>query len=737
MKRTIIVSNRLPIKISNLDKSFEFSSTSGGLATGMNSIHKKKDYLWIGWPGIDGKSMGKDLLEEAKKLLLKKNYIPVFLNKKEINDFYYGTSNEALWPLFHYFIEYSIFNKSHWKSYKNVNEKFANSVIKNAKIGDIVWVHDYQLLLCPKIIKDKRPDLTVGFFLHIPFPSFEIFRIFPWREELLEGILGADLIGFHTYDYVRHFLSSVKRILKYNVVFNKVNVGSREVLVDTFPMGIDYNKYNDAAKYKLSQKKSEMSDLRLNFKKHKKSSDKSKLILSIDRLDYTKGVINRIKAFEIFLTKYPNYRGKVRLIMLTVPSRSDVDDYKKLKKQTDEIVGRVNGKFASVNWTPIWYYFRTMNFDELIDLYTISDIAMITPVRDGMNLVAKEFVATRVKGDGILILSEMAGASKELYESLTVNPFDLDNMSDIILKAINMPEKEQKRRNKSMQRRLKRYTVNYWANDFMKNLISTGESNLRSTTDFFDSSEKTRLIKKLNRSKKKLIILDYDGTLVKFKDNPELAIPDDGLLKILNGLSLVKGLDIAVISGRDKKFLENNLGRLNIVLIAEHGHFYRTKKKKWHDLGNIDKGFLNDIYSILQSFSDRTPGTFTEKKETGLVWHFRKSDPELASERVVEIQTVLDSLLTDQFQILNLDKAIEVTSRKYDKGSAVNEVLKNKKYDHVVCFGDDITDENMFKSLSNNSTTIKVGVKDTIAKYYVNDPESVVKILKELYNSLS
>ena len=731
MSRTIIVSNRLPIKISNLDKSFEFSSTSGGLATGMKSIHKKNNFLWIGWPGIDKKSLGNNLAK-AEKLLNKKNYIPVFLKKKEINDFYYGTSNEALWPLFHYFIEFSIFNKVHWNSYVNVNKKFADCVIKYAKKDDIIWVHDYQLLLCPRMIKTKRPDLTVGFFLHIPFPSFEIFRIFPWREKLLEGILGSDLIGFHTYDYVRHFLSSVKRILKYDVIFNKINVGSREVLVDTFPMGIDYAKYNDAARKKNKQKKSEMSNLRLQLKDHKKTSSDSKLILSIDRLDYTKGVINRIKAFEIFLTNNPEYRGKVRLVMLTVPSRSDVDDYIKLKKQTDEIVGRVNGKFASVNWTPIWYYYRSMSFDDLIDLYTITDIAMITPVRDGMNLVAKEFVASRVEGDGVLILSEMAGASKELYESITVNPFDLNKMSEMILKAINMPKSEQIERNRSMQERLSRYTVNYWAKDFMKNLISRAKSNQNSVTNYFNLSEKNKLIEKLKLSNNKLIILDYDGTLVTFKDKPELAIPDDNLIEILDNLSDVKGLDVAIVSGRDKLFLENNLGKLNVSIIAEHGHFFKKKNKNWITLGNIDKVFLNEIHAILQSFSDRTPGTFTEKKESGLVWHFRKTDPELASERVVEIETVLNSLLTDQFQILNLDKAIEVTSRKFDKGSAVNELTKKKKYDHIVCIGDDITDENMFKNLNENSTTIKVGIKNTCARFYIDGPKSVINLLDDI-----
>ncbi len=259
-------------------------------------------------------------------------------------------------------------------------------------------------------------------------------------------MLGADLIGFHTYDYERHFLSSVRRILRREVSFNRVNTGTREVVVNTFPMGIDYNKFRDAAQTHMDMIAAEKSDLKKQLELHKKGAEKGKLILSIDRLDYTKGVVNRIKAFELFLTKYPEYLEKVRLVMLTVPSRSNVSDYKRLKKETDEIVGRVNGKFATVNWTPIWYYYRAMAFDDLIDLYMTSDIAMITPVRDGMNLVAKEFIATRVEGDGVLILSEMAGASKELYESLLVNPFDLNQMADALLTAIKMPVEEQQKK---------------------------------------------------------------------------------------------------------------------------------------------------------------------------------------------------------------------------------------------------------------------------------------------------
>ncbi|MEC7085424.1 MAG: trehalose-6-phosphate synthase, partial [Bacteroidota bacterium] len=376
----------------------------------------------------------------------------------------------------------------------DVNQKFANRVLENIETGDTVWIHDYQLLLCPQMIRDVRPDVHIGFFLHIPFPSFEIFRIFPWREKLLKGMLGADLIGFHTFDYERHFLSSVKRILRLDVDFNRVANGLREVVVNTFPMGIDYNKFHNAATTHFQQKNREKSELKKQLELHKKGDESGKLILSIDRLDYTKGVVNRIKAFDLFLTKYPEYQEKIRLVMLTVPSRADVPEYMRLKKETDELVGRINGKYATVNWTPIWYYYRAMDFDDLIDLYMTSDIAMITPVRDGMNLVAKEFVATRVSGDGVLILSEMAGASKELFEAVLVNPFDRNAMADALKHAITMPLEEQKRRNVEMQKRLRRYSVEYWAKEFMQALQLQSESKANVKTPKIDANNQQHIV---------------------------------------------------------------------------------------------------------------------------------------------------------------------------------------------------------------------------------------------------
>ena len=732
MAKNIIVSNRLPIQVTKLDNSFDFTPTSGGLATGMNSVHKGQESLWIGWPGINDDQIDKKTWGPLKNSLKREGYFPVSLNKSEIEDFYYGLSNKSLWPLFHYFIEFSVFNEEQWKSYQQVNQKFADSILQNIEDGDTVWIHDYQLLLCPKMIKEVRPDVTIGFFLHIPFPSFEIFRIFPWREPLLEGMLGADLIGFHTYDYERHFLSSVKRILRKEVSFNRVNLGTREVVVNTFPMGIDYEKFRNAAQAHLNMQSDEKSDLKKQLELHKKAANQGSLILSIDRLDYTKGVVNRIKAFELFLTKYPQYLEKVRLVMLTVPSRSSVSDYKRLKKETDEIVGRVNGKFATINWTPIWYYYRAMAFDDLIDLYMTSDIAMITPVRDGMNLVAKEFVATRVNGDGVLILSEMAGASKELFEAVLINPFDLNQMADALLTAIQMPIEEQQKRNLSMQKRLGRYSVEHWANEFMKALKTKDIADKASTVTKIDNSIQEKFVQNFKSAQKRMIFLDYDGTLVGYHQKPDLATPDESLIQLIEALLKFPKTEVAIVSGRDQDFLEKWLGHLSMTLVAEHGYFIKHKNQKWVGKETQQKNWKEDLIPLLESFTDRTPGTFIEEKRNSLVWHYRKTDPELASERVVELKTVLSSLISDELNIMDGDKVIEVVSGRYNKGSAVSEIIGDKEYDFIMCFGDDVTDEFMFNDLPNHSINVKVGKKTTNAAYCVDNPLAVKSLLGQL-----
>ncbi len=729
MNKTLIVSNRLPLQVSIKNDSIEITPTVGGLATGMKSVHRDGNGIWIGWSGIPEEEINTKLSKKVKEEIRKEKCISVPLSLNDIEKYYEGFSNKALWPLFHYFMEYTGFEQQEWDAYKRVNQKFADVVLEHINDGDTVWVHDYQLLLLPQLIKNEKPNTTIGFFLHIPFPSYEIFRTFPWRKEILKGVLGSDLIGFHTYDYERHFISSIKRILRLDVHFNEINYHDRIIKVDSFPMGIDYNKFHNAALEHIdnSNGKSEL------FRRlHEHISVEKKLILSIDRMDYTKGIPNRIKAFEYFLDKFPEYKEKARLVMLAVPSRSNVSQYKKLKRETDELVGRINGKFATVSWTPIWYFYRSMPFDKLIDLYISSDIALITPIRDGMNLVAKEYVATRTKKDGVLILSEMAGASLEMNEALLINPNSFEDFAINLKRAIEMPKEEQQTRMKFMQKRLKRYNVEKWAKEFLISLEATKQHKVAFISKKLEGNYERMFIEDYHKSKERLLLLDYDGTLVDFKDNPQDARPDEDLYKLLDTIQASENTTLVLISGRDKETFKNWFGFKSYNLVTDHG-VWLYEDNKWVALERLKTDWMHRIRPILETFVDRTPGTFIETKNYSLAWHYRMADPELAKIRTLELNTVLTSMVANnELSILKGHKVIEIKSSNVNKGRAVNRFILKKKYDFIAVIGDDWTDEYMFEESPQWAYTIKVGYTKTKATYQIKDPTQVRKLLKKI-----
>ena len=728
MSKFIIVSNRLPIKIEKQQNQWIFSPTSGGLATGLKSVHENGKSLWIGWPGISSNEINDKEYETLSKGLLEKKFKPISLSNEEIDDFYLGLSNKCIWPLFHYFKQHFQFDEQQWDAYVKVNQKFANAILEEIEEGDQVWVHDYQLLLVPEMIKSIRKDVTIGFFLHIPFPSFEIFRIFPKREELLKGMLGSDLIGFHTYDYERHFLSSVRRILHLNVNFNLIQKGNREIVVNTFPMGIDYEKFEKTAYDHTKSEKESFSPLRIELEKHKELNQ-GKIILSIDRLDYTKGVINRVKSFELFLTQYPEYKEKVRMLMVLVPSRANVSHYKELKRETDEIIGRVNGNFATVNWTPIWYYYRSFDFDDLINLYRLSDVAMVTPLRDGMNLVAKEYLATRIQNDGVLILSELAGASKELHQSLIVNPFDITALSNTIHEALNMPLSEQVERNTELRERVKRYNITFWSETFLKELDRISKRIPIHKTKRITPNTISKFEVQYAQANKRLFLLDYDGTLVPFHKNHKKALPSPTVINLLKELNQDPKNKVIIISGRPPEFLDQIFKGLNLTMIAEHGHFEKEPQKEWIEKNASSSSWMNHIYPILQQFTDNTPGTFIEQKRNSLVWHFRKTDPELGVIKSEELKTVLSSMLSNDISLMDGDKIIEVTTSTTNKGIASYDHYAKEPYDFVLVAGDDVTDENMFTQLPDEVISIKVGNKKSVAKHSVVAPQELINLL--------
>jgi trehalose 6-phosphate synthase/phosphatase len=732
MSKTIIVSNRLPLQLNIEDDQVQSVPSVGGLATGLKSVHRDSDGVWIGWTGLTQEDIDPKHEKDIEKEVSKHQCAAVRLTNDDMEGYYYGFSNRTIWPLFHYFMEYAEFDDDFWESYKRVNQKFADVVLQNIEEGDTVWVHDYQLMLLPEMIKSQRPDVSVGFFLHIPFPSFEVFRTIPWREEILKGLLGADLLGFHTYDYERHFLSSVSRILGLPVSFNSIALNDRVVTVDSFPMGIDYEKFSAFAKANQQQTNITQSELQRRLQHHQEETPDAKLILSIDRLDYTKGIANRIRAFEHFLEKYPDYIEKVRLVMLAVPSRSNVPQYKLLKREIDELVGRINGKFSTVSWTPIWYFYRSLPFNNLIDLYTSCDVALITPIRDGMNLVAKEYVATRTDKTGVLILSEMAGAAKEMNEALLINPNSLDLISDAIKQALEMPVEEQQKRNGYMQSRLKRYNVEKWATDFLKRLSAVKLNEELIKTKKLRVHRKERIIAQYENAKRRIFFLDYDGTLRGFVNNPSEAQPDDRIINLVRNLQNQPNTDVVIISGRDSITLGEWFKDLSITLIAEHGVLKKEVGGEWFTTEAMNTDWVPTIQPILQTYVDRTPGTFIEEKKYSIAWHYRKADPDLGAMRANELSNVIKELSSnDGLSVLSGNKVIEIKSSNVHKGKAANNHILNKNYDFIFCIGDDWTDEYMFQDLPEDAVTVKVGRDNTAARYYVDRQEDVIDFLEQ------
>ena len=736
MSKTIIISNRLPVQLQISDGGLSAIPSVGGLATGMKSVHKGGESLWIGWSGLTDEDIPKELSTKIDEALAEHGCAKVGLTKEDIDGFYFGFSNRTIWPLFHYFLEYTEFELDFWNTYKAVNQKFADAILEKADDNDIIWVHDYQLMLVPQMVKEKRHNATIGFFLHIPFPSYEIFRTMPWREEVLEGLLGADLIGFHTYDYERHFLSSVRRLLGLDVSFNDIYLENRVIKVDSFPMGIDYNKFANAAKTSKTLKGGSRSDFKVKLDEHKKSAPDTKLIVSIDRLDYSKGIAKRINAFEYFLNKYPQYKEKVRLIILAVPSRSNVPQYKLLKREIDELVGRINGELSTVNWTPIWYFYRSMPFENLIDLYTSCDIAWLTPLRDGMNLVAKEYIATRTDKTGVLILSEMAGSAYEMNEALLINPNNFEQQADTLKQAITMPKEEQVARNMFLQNRLKRYNVEVWANEFMQSLEGQRKGIGTNVSQKMNPQLLESVLKKYKSAKKRLLFLDYDGTLTGFHKDPQKATPDDELYGILDKLLHQEGTTLFLISGRDKQTFTKWFLPKKYNMIVEHGVWISRNGEDFKLLEKVKGDWMEKIMPVLESFVDRTPGSFIEEKNYSLAWHYRNTDPDFGDKRATELNTVLTSLIgNDDISVLNGNKVMEVKSSNVNKGRASVRMLGEDDYDFVFAIGDDWTDEFMFQELPESTVTVKVGLQKTHAKYHVEGTKKVRELLTHFLNT--
>ncbi|SRR5579875_552496 len=724
--RLVLVSNRLPFTIIQEKDDIKFQESTGGLATGLRTYlnsQKVSDHLWVGWPGLSVPNKIKEKLKS--KILHEFKSVPVFLDEKVIQKFYNGFCNKTLYPLLSYFTSHVVYNNDYWTSYIRTNEIFCKNVLEVIKPSDVVWIHDYHLMLLPKLLRQKMPDLRIGFFLHIPFPSYEIFRLLPrkWGKEILEGLLGADLIGFHTYDYTQYFLRCILRILGHDHNMGQVITNDRLVKVDTFPMGIDFDRFN-SLDTEIKPELDKLGTLKRNGQK---------IIFSIDRLDYVKGITNRLEAFEVFLDQNPEWRRRVTLILAVAPSRTEVEHYQHMKREIDELVGRINGKFGNIEWSPISYQYRFMDFSSLAAMYKISDVALVTPLRDGMNLVAKEYVASKTENDGVLILSEMAGAAKELGESIIINPNSTAEISDAIKKALEMPPEEITRRNQIMRERLRTYDVFRWGDDFITELLLTKEEQKAFDLKLLGPHTK-ELLESYDKSSQRLVFLDYDGTLTSFTASHKISgRPDEDLIKILRTLTEDSKNELVIISGRRKEDLQKIFDGLDLCMVAEHGVFIKEKNTEWQLARPLNTDWKSRILPILKMYQDRLPGSVIEEKEFSVTWHYRMADPELASMRAKELLDDLVSFTASaDVQILQGNKVIEVRNSGINKGTAASHFISKKDFDFILSVGDDWTDEDMFKILPPTAYSIRVGMMASYARFNLRNHKEVIELLDTL-----
>jgi trehalose 6-phosphate synthase/phosphatase len=709
----VVVSNRLPVTLKRAGGTMRAERSSGGLVTAMDPAMRQRGGTWIGWPGAQ-LAPGEEIdVPDAPYRLA-----PVTLTENEVRRYYHGFSNGTLWPLFHSFPERTTFDRKAWETYEAVNYRFALAAHEQSMPGDLVWIHDYHAMRTPHYLRQMRDDVRTAFFLHIPFPPYDIYRILPWYRELLMGVLACDVIGFHSPGYVTNFLDCVERLLGERVdrEGGRVEHGERTVRCGAFPLGIDYEAFAERARLARS-----------TFK------GPERVVLGVDRLDYTKGIPERILSFERFLEKYPDHREHVVLLQVAVPSRGQVTEYQVLKRRIDELVGRVNGRFATSEWTPIRYLHRSIPPDRLAGMYRDADVALVTPLRDGMNLVAKEFVASQVEEPGVLILSRMAGAAETMEEAIRVNPYNSESVADALHQALTMSVNRRSESLRLLQRREKIHDVTRWLDDFLG-----AASQPQERIDPVQPEDFDRWLGRFLEGWRLAVFLDYDGTLAPIVRHPSEARMGDGARQALLDCISRRDTDVSFVSGRALDDVRKMIGLEDAVYAGNHGLEIAgpgIPPFRHADIEHYGERAA-DLAQNLQTIDGS--GVWAEEKGASLTLHFREADPALHKTIAQQARALIQDA---GFQPRDAHCAVEARPPiGWDKGHAVLHVLRTRygpdwsEKLRVVYVGDDETDEDAFRALQGLGITFRVGGagQPSLARRRLSDVGAVEALLRWL-----
>lgn len=685
-QRLLVVANRLPVSATRKGDDWHLELSAGGLVSALLGVKQNFETRWIGWAGVNvPDELGQKTLTAA---LGQNGCVPVFLDDETVDQYYNGYCNNVLWPLFHYIglpqedrLAATRSLQSQFKAYKHANQKFSDAVYSQYQEGDVVWCHDYHLMYLPKWLKEKNSQMKVGWFLHTPFPSSEIYRTLPLRSELLKAVLTADLIGFHTYDYARHFVSACTRILGVEGTPEGVEDQGKLTRVAAFPIGIDPQRFIEALETDVV--KSHIQELRARFAGRK-------VMLGVDRLDMIKGIPQKLLAFEKFLEENIEWRDKVIFVQIAVPTRTDVYEYQRLTSQVHEIVGRINGRFGTLTTVPIHHLDRSLAFHELCAVYAITDVALITSLRDGMNLVSYEYVACQNDKKGVLILSEFAGAAQSLGAgAILVNPWNVSDVAMSIEDALTMSESERKERHRHNFMHVTTHTAQAWADTFVSELNDTiVEAELR-TLRIPPTLPNEQAIEKYKESKNRLMILGFNSTMTAQVEAPRRRGPDQikemklrlhpGLVDVLDVLCSDPQTTIVVLSGSERAVLDEAFDSFDMWLAAENGMFLRHTHGPWKTTmpEHLNMEWVESVQLVFEYFCERTPRSYVEARDTSLVWNYKYADVEFGR---VQAQDMLQHLWTGPISNAAVDvvqggKSVEVRPVGVTKGAAIDRIL--------------------------------------------------------------
>ena len=604
----VVVSNRLPVRLVTENGRTSFEPSSGGLVSALGSVPGQR--AWVGWPGAP---VPPGRTRAVRRSLERRGLYPVFLDEDEIDDFYGRICNDTLWPLFHYFVDRLRITEEAWQRYVDVNRRFAEATLAAAKDTDArIWVHDFHLMLVPSMLRAARPDLAIGFFLHIPFPSSEVYRLLPSRQSVLRGLLGADYVSFQTADDARHFRSSCLRMLGLDSEPDSVEMGGRRVGIGIDPIGIDTAGF--AAEAREPETAAALAELEERFQGRS-------LMVGVERLDYTKGIVQKLRAFEQFLERDSERARTTTLLQVLVPSRLESPEYQAQRDEIERLVSGINGRYGQPGITPVEYLHRSISRAELVAFYRRADVMLVTSLRDGMNLVAQEFAFCQsVPGlprrwNGALLLSELAGAAHVLPGAVLVNPWHVGGIADKLEEALAYDPAERRRRLETMAERVRELDSRRWARRYLERLDTHARRRRRTPAATVLSPEARReLAGRIGRSRRRTLLLDYDGTLRELVTHPELAAPTPEILGLLRDLAELPATDVHLVSGRDRDSLERWFGDLPVYLCAEHGFVTRVPGSTWEQLADVDLSWLPRFERLLRGVSAEVPGTLVERK---------------------------------------------------------------------------------------------------------------------------